>query len=129
MARILIVDDDQGATSLLEKLMIAEGHEPKSVNQSSKAIEVASQMSPDLIMLDLMMPEPTGFQLCRMLREKSEFVYTPVLIVTALDDSDSQVVAFGAGANDYITKPFRVDELIQKIRVLLSPASGIIRRV
>lgn len=129
MARILIVDDDQGATSLIEKLMIAEGHEPTSVNESSKAMSVASKVIPELILLDLMMPEPTGFQLCRMLREKAEFAYTPIVIVTALDDNDSQVVAFGAGANDYITKPFRVDELIQKIRVLLSPSSGIIRRV
>jgi DNA-binding response OmpR family regulator len=67
-----------------------------------------------------MMPEPTGFQLCRMLREDPKFTKTPIIIVTALDDYDSKVVAFGAGANDYVTKPYRVEELTQKIRELLS---------
>ncbi len=119
MTKIMIVDDDKGATDLLEKIMRSEGYQPTSVNESYKAMEVASIVEPDLFILDLMMPKPDGFQLCRMLRANPIFAYTPILIVTALDDNDSRVVAFGAGANDYLTKPFQVAELIEKIKEML----------
>lgn len=119
MAKILIVDDDRGATDLIEQIMLTQGYEPISVNDSSKAMEVAASISPDLIILDLMMPEPTGFQLCRMLRASPRFISTPIVIVTALDDSDSRLVAFGAGADDYVTKPIQLEELTQIIKVLL----------
>jgi two-component system phosphate regulon response regulator PhoB len=119
MARILIVDDDKGATDLIEKIMLTKGYEPISVNESKKALGVATSVEPDLIILDLMMPEPTGFQLCRMLRAIPTFAATPIVIVTALDDSDSRIVAFGAGANDYITKPIHIDELTETIKTLL----------
>lgn len=120
MPKILIVDDDKGATDLLERIMLSQGYEPTSVNDSSKAIEVANAVNPDLIILDLMMPEPTGFQLCRMFRELPNFLFTPILIVTALDDTDSRVVAYGAGADDYITKPLHIEELTQRVKELLS---------
>lgn len=120
MARILIVDDDKGTTALLEQIMRSEGYEPTSVNESNKAMDVASAIDPDLIILDLMMPEPTGFQLCRMFRENRNFLFTPIVIVTALDDSDSRVVAYGAGADDYLTKPIHVEELTAIVKALLN---------
>lgn len=116
MSKIMIVDDDTGATNLLEKLMKMEGHAPTSVNESRLAMGVAEIIKPDLFILDLMMPEVTGFQLCRLLRNNNNFESTPIIILTALDDNDSKIVAFGAGASDYITKPFKVDELLQKVR-------------
>jgi DNA-binding response OmpR family regulator len=118
MAKILIVDDDAQVTVLLGKLLTMEGYEAIAVNDSSKAHETATAVRPDLILLDLMMPDPDGFKLCRMLRSDPHFMFTPIIIVTALDDSDSRVVAFGAGANDYITKPFHSSELVQRIRKL-----------
>jgi len=66
-----------------------------------------------------MMPEPDGFKLCRMLRTNINFVRTPIIIVTALNDEDSKVVALGAGANGYLTKPFHIDELKWRINSLL----------
>ncbi len=120
MSKIMIVDDDKGATDLLERLMKLEGHTPTAVTESRLAVGVAQIIKPDLFILDLMMPEPTGFQLCRMLRNKESFESTPIIILTALDDNDSKIVAFGAGASDYITKPFRVDDFLQKIRDWLS---------
>jgi DNA-binding response OmpR family regulator len=66
-----------------------------------------------------MMPEPDGFKVCRMLREDTRFIFTPILIVTALDDTDSKIVAFGAGADDYLIKPYDIDELTSIINVLL----------
>ncbi len=118
MTKILIVDDDAQVTLLLGKLLTMEGYQTTAVNDSSKAQEIALSTKPDLILLDLMMPDPDGFKLCRLLRADSHFMFTPIIIVTALDDNDSRVVAFGAGANDYITKPFRSSELVQRIKKL-----------
>jgi len=119
MTKILIVDDDIQVTKLLGKVLSAEGYETIAVNDSSTAIEVAVSTNPDLVILDLMMPQPDGFKVCRMLREDPNFMYTPILIVTALDDSDSRIVAFGAGANDYLTKPFNLEELTSLTKALI----------
>ena len=62
-----------------------------------------------------MMPEIDGFKLCRLLRAEREFLFTPIIIITALNDDDSKAVAFGAGANDYLTKPYLPRELLTKI--------------
>ena len=118
MTKVMIVDDDKGATGLIETIIQSIGYEPIIVNESSKAMDVANRLNPDLILLDLMMPQPTGFQLCRMLRATPGFRFTPIIIITALDDTDSKLVAFGAGANDYLTKPFGVDDFITKIKNL-----------
>jgi len=119
MAKILVVDDDKGATDLLEAILLATGHQAVVVNDSSKAMETASQEKPNLILLDLMMPEPTGFQLCRMLRQNPDFRTVPIVIITALDNTDSRVVAIGAGANGFLRKPFHVSDLTDKIKDLL----------
>jgi len=119
MAKILIVDDDPQATTLLEMLLSPRGYETISVNESSKAVNTAIETQPDLIILDLMMPDPDGFKVCRMLRADARFIFTPILIITALDDTDSRIVAYGAGADDYLIKPYDVDELALTIRNLL----------
>lgn len=115
MTKIMMVDDDKLVTELLQKLLRADGFETVAINDSSKAIELAKTELPDLFLLDLMMPQPDGFRLCRMLRDEKLFAHTPIIIVTALDDSDSRAVAFGAGATDYLTKPFHPGELKDKI--------------
>jgi len=112
----MVVDDDKDATALFEEVLKAEGYEPLILNESSKALQLAKEEKPALFILDLMMPEPDGFKLCRMLRKEPEFKYTPIIIVTALNDTDSRIVAIGAGANDYLTKPFRLDELYDSIK-------------
>ena len=112
----MVVDDDKDATALFEEVLKAEGYEAIILNESSKAIQVAKKEKPALFVLDLMMPEPDGFKLCRLLRKEFEFKNTPIIIVTALNDTDSRIVAIGAGANDYLTKPFRLDELYTSIK-------------
>ena len=116
MTKILIVDDDKGATDLIEVILQSSGYESITVNESSKAMQVAMETKPDMILLDLMMPEPTGFQLCRMMRATPEFRVTPIIIITALDNTDSRVVAIGAGANGFLRKPFHVSDLTEKVR-------------
>jgi DNA-binding response OmpR family regulator len=119
MAKILIIDDEPQITALLEKFLSWAGHTPTSVTQSSKAVETALLTEPDLIILDLMMPDPDGFKVCRLLRAFPSMKRTPILIVTALNDEDSRIVAFGAGATDYMTKPIILDELGDRIKSLL----------
>ena len=116
MPKIMVVDDDKEFTTLYKEFLTLVGFEAICENQSSKAMDLALSTKPDLFILDLMMPEPDGFKLCRMLRTNINFVRTPIIIITALNDEDSRVVALGAGANDYLTKPFHIDEL--KIRIV-----------
>jgi len=117
MAKILIVDDDEKVTTLLRKVLVADGYTVVTLNHSSKAIQTAKSLHPDLFILDLMMPQPDGFQLIKMLRADPAYANTPILIITALDDSNSRANAFGA--NDYLTKPFNLDELAERISALL----------
>ena len=119
MAKIMVVDDDEEFTSLYQKYLTMAGFEAVTENHSAMAMEVANSAQPDLFVLDLMMPEPDGFKLCRMLRANMNFVRTPIIIVTALNDEDSKVVALGAGANDYLTKPFHINDLKLRIDYLL----------
>ena len=115
MAKIIVVDDDKAATTLFEQVLLMNGYEVITLNESSKTIEVANNEHPDLFILDLMMPQPDGFKLCRMLRADPSYRRTPILIVTALNDTDSRLVAIGAGANDYLVKPFHIRELFEHI--------------
>lgn len=119
MAKIMIVEDDIQASTFLAEVLTAEGYVPIVVNESSNALSMANATLPDAFLLDLMMPEPDGFKLCRMLRNTPNFVSTPIIIVTALDDTDSRIVAFGAGANDYLVKPFHINDLASKLKALL----------
>lgn len=112
----MVVEDDEAASMFIADVLETHGYEAIVVNESSKAMEMARSTLPHAFLLDLMMPPPDGFKLCRMLREEPIFKYTPVLIVTALDDTDSKIVAMGAGANDYLVKPFRIEELVSKIK-------------
>jgi DNA-binding response OmpR family regulator len=118
MRKIMIVDDDVDATTLLENFLTMDGYEPTSVNDSTAVMKLANSLEPDLFLLDLMMPVLDGFKLCRQLRENPKFSDTPIIIITALNDSDSRVVAFGAGANEYLTKPYQPNDLRAIIKKL-----------
>lgn len=119
MPKIMVIDDDEEFTTLYKEYLKMVGFDAVSENQSSKAMELAHSVKPDVFVLDLMMPAPDGFQLCRMLRADPNFQRTPIIIVTALNDEDSKIVAVGAGANDYLTKPFHIEELKLRINTLL----------
>ena len=118
MANILIIDDDKTMTELLKTLLKMEGHTPTAVNDSTKAIDVAATVKPDLITLDLMMPGLSGFDLCELLRHDPKFTNVPIIIVSARDDAESKQKALRAGAQAYLTKPFDADELMHKINQL-----------
>jgi len=117
MPKILIVDDDVQVTMLLRKYLTPRNFEVTTLNQSSKAMSTAHLLRPDLFILDLMMPPPDGFELCRQLRADPNFAQSPILIITAMDISNSKATSFGA--NDYLAKPFSLDEVVSKITMLL----------
>jgi len=119
MTKVLIIDDRVEVAVLLSKLLAMGGYQVIVENRSSKAYETALSFKPDIITLDLMMPDPDGFKLCRILRADPHFAYTSIIIVTALDDNDSRGGAFDAGANDYITKPVHPKELVERIENVL----------
>jgi two-component system, cell cycle response regulator len=115
MPKIIVVDDDKTSTALFEQVLLMNKYEVITLNESSKTLETVNNEKPDLIILDLMMPEPDGFKVCRILRAQPQFRRTPIIIVTGLNDLDSKLVAIGAGATDYLVKPFHIDQLYTMI--------------
>lgn len=120
MAKILIVDDDVLITNLMNSLVNIDGHEAFIVNDSTEAMDVARLVKPDLITLDLMMPNLTGFDVCRLLRADPQFSRTPIIIISAKEDSASREKALTLGATDYIKKPFNIDEFLNMVKTLVS---------
>jgi len=120
MPKIIVVDDDKTSTALFEQVLLMNKFEVVTLNESAKTLKIATEVRPDLIILDLMMPEPDGFKVCRMLRANPLFRRTPIIIVTALNDLDSKLVAMGAGASDYLVKPFHIDQLFSMIEKQLN---------
>lgn len=119
MTKIMVVDDDEDFTNLYKTALRAVGIEVTAVNQSPVAIEMAYLVKPDVFVVDLMMPDINGFQLCEMIRDDPVLKNTPIIIVTALTDAESKKVAIDAGANDYLTKPFHINDLKARIHTLL----------
>ena len=120
MAKVMIVDDDLQASGLLERVVKMYRHETAVVNRSTVAMETAHSFHPDLCILDLMMPDINGFELCALLRADPEFEKTPVIVVSAMEDKEAKIKAFSVGVNEYLTKPFNIIDLGDKITALLA---------
>jgi len=122
MTKIMVIDDDENFTNLYKTTLIATGFDTIAVNHSPAAIDMAHRVKPDIFIIDLMMPDIDGFQLCRMIRDDPVIRDIPIIIVTALTDSESREVAMGVGANEYLTKPFTIDKLKLSINAMLNGA-------
>ncbi len=116
----MIVDDDLQAASLVERVVKMFGHQPVVVTKSRLAMETAHTVEPELFILDLMMPDINGFELCTLLRADPKFSNSPVIVVSALEDKDSKAKALSVGVNEYMSKPFDIVELGDKIGALLA---------
>lgn len=117
--KILIVDDEQDILDLLEYNLKKEDFKVFTASNGIEALEVASKEKPDLILLDVMMPEMDGMETCAKLREHSELKNTIVAMLTARGEDYSQIAGFDSGADDYITKPIKPRVLISRIKALL----------
>lgn len=118
-SRILIVEDDPNLLETLKYNVRKEGHDVITAVDGVQALEVARRDKPDLILLDIMLPKMSGFEVCRILRKE---MAVPILMLTARDDEVDKVVGLDLGADDYITKPFSMRELLARIRALLRRA-------
>ena len=124
MGKILVVDDDHSTTQLLEIILSREGYDVLSVNNGGDTLPTASTFIPNLILLDLVMPSPDGFEICRSIRAKSQFSQIPIIFFTSVSDIEKKVTAFGLGATDYIVKPVHPQELKIRIKALIGNGNG-----
>jgi two-component system, OmpR family, phosphate regulon response regulator PhoB len=119
MNRVLIVDDDPDILVLLSYHMQQEGYEPLRAGTGRQALEIVSQENPDLIILDLMLPDLDGIEVCRNLRLGENSRNIPVIMLTARAEEADRVMGLETGADDYVTKPFSPKELTLRVRSIL----------
>lgn len=118
--KILIVDDNIDTVELLRKRLRVDGYDTAEAYDGEEALNKVAEYSPDLIVLDIMMPKMDGFEVCRRLKGNEETRYIPVIMLTAKGDVDSTVKGLDVGGDDYLAKPFDYKELLARIRSLLS---------
>ena len=121
MKQILIAEDDPDIQELLCAYLRDAGYAPSAAGDGVEALNLFRTRSFDLVLLDLMLPKIDGFAVCELIRRQSQ---VPILMVTALDGEEHQLRGFGMDIDDYVTKPFSMPVLLEKIRVILKRSSG-----
>src|SRR2546423_9857622 len=116
---ILVADDEPVNLALIKRRLEWEDYLIHTAGDGGQAVEVAKRVRPDLVILDVMMPVLDGLQACRLLKEDPATRDIPVIFLSALDDTDTKVNGLSLGADDYISKPFRVEELLARVAVAL----------
>ena len=119
MPRILVIDDDPAISELVAVNLAMAGYDVSQAEDGIKGQALALQLQPDLIMVDLMLPKVDGFTVCQRLRRDERTADIPVLMLTALSQTQDRVEGFNASADDYLTKPFEVEEMLARVRALL----------
>lgn len=121
--RILAVDDDEDILALIKLILKQHGLEMIQATSGMEALERLTHDLPDLVILDLMMPEMDGLEVCRHIRADPRTAHLPVMILTARTQPESRAEAFRAGADDYVTKPVHPGELVARLRAILEHAA------
>ena len=116
MSKILVVDDDKNLLDVIKYNLANDGYSVVLAETGTQAIEIARREKPDLIILDIMLPGIDGFEVCRILRKEMS---VPILILSAKTDEIDKVVGLELGADDYISKPFSVRELMARVRATI----------
>ena len=114
--KILIVDDDEYISELISLYLIREGYDTKEVHDGKSALEAFKTYSPNLIMLDIMMPVMDGYEVCKEIRKTST---VPIIMLTAKGDTIDKVLGLELGADDYIVKPFEAKEMVARVKAVL----------
>jgi two-component system, OmpR family, KDP operon response regulator KdpE len=118
-SHILVVDDEPQITRVLRTSLVAQGYEIRVANDGEMALEIMKDWTPDLIITDLAMPALSGVELCRRVRAVSQI---PIIVLSVRDQERQKIEALDAGADDYITKPFSINELLARVRANLRRA-------
>ncbi|MBN2555758.1 MAG: response regulator transcription factor [Anaerolineales bacterium] len=118
-AQILVVDDDEIVAKTIERALRTGGFRVSVVNSGVEALQFARRNTPDLMVLDVLMPGMDGFEVCRQIREDPILTGLPILFLTAKGREDDRITGLRAGADDYLTKPFNLDELYLRVRAIL----------
>jgi two-component system phosphate regulon response regulator PhoB len=122
--RILIIEDERGLTDVLEYNLKREGYETIVAHDGQEGLRKGQTLLPDLILLDIMLPGLSGFDVCRELRSGERTRDIPIIIISAKSEETDQIVGFSLGADDYVTKPFHVKVLLQRIKALQRRLEG-----
>ena len=117
-AKILVVDDEPRAVTMLRNLLLPEGYHVLTAHSGAEALDLATREVPDVVLLDVMMPELDGFAVCGRLRDDPRLAHVPIIMLTALDDRESLLSGLRAGADDFISKPFDSTELRARLRTI-----------
>src|SRR2546423_14393769 len=120
-AQLLVVDDDPQLREALTRALALDGYDVATATNGAQALDAVSRERPDLMVLDVMMPYVGGLDVCRTLRDRQDRL--PILVLTARDEVGDRVAGLDAGADDYLTKPFALEELRARIRALLRRAA------
>ncbi len=124
MARILVVDDEADIRSVLDYNLRAAGHDVLVAEKAGDGVRIAREQHPDLVLLDLMLPDMLGTEVCRAMKDDAGTRTIPIIMLTARGEEIDRVVGFELGADDYVTKPFSIRELMLRIRAVLRRQHG-----
>jgi len=127
MARVLVVDDDPKITQMLRRVLTLEGYEVATAGSGAESLLQLRATEPDLVILDILMPGMDGLEVCRRIRTVGD---TPILLLTAKDEVADRVEGLDSGADDYVVKPFALEELLARVRALLrrhEPTAEVLR--
>ncbi len=117
--KILIVEDEKDIVKMLEYNLKKEGFRTLSVNDGEDALELANKEHPDIVILDLMLPGMDGLEVCKALKKESKTASIPIIMLTAKSQETDKVIGLELGADDYVTKPFSLRELLARIKAVL----------
>ncbi len=118
--KILIVDDEQDIVETLKFMLEAQGYECFCAYDGETGLNMAKEIIPDLMILDVMMPKINGYKISRLLKYDNKYKDIPIIMVTARSQEDDKIIGKETGVNEYITKPFELDDVIEKVKEYLS---------
>jgi DNA-binding response OmpR family regulator len=119
--KVLAVDDEPNILMSIEFILEMEGYEVYTAHDGEEALEVAKRVRPDVILLDINMPRKDGYEVCRLLREEKDMAGTKVIMLTAKGQTLEKKKGLEVGADEYVTKPFSAEDLLQKIQACIKP--------
>ena len=124
LKRILIVEDDEGMSMMVAEALGDRGYKTSQVHDGIEAINTILANKPDLVVLDLALPRLSGYEVCSMVRRSEPVSKTPIVVMSGRGNVDDRLEAFAVGADDYVTKPFELNELVARVEAVMMRSRG-----